>query len=208
MWCICNIQKNKNNHWSRSIFSFFNSNIILLNGLAIIALIIGIGGIGLGVYSIIILPDIIIKEASENTETLIDDVNDHTHTSEIIQIWTVEQPTLYYTSSSYYDIPDMDVTINVNTGEKVLILFNGEFTANVGVLLGGVRLMLDNTEIPSSMREFNIETSFAGLMGYSITTYVLIDDLVAGEYEIEVQAFGIGSSERIDEGLLVIYTFK
>jgi len=102
----------------------------------------------------------------------------------------------------------MDVTINVNTGEKVLILFNGEFTANVGVLLGGVRLMLDNTEIPSSMREFNIETSFAGLMGYSITTYVLIDDLVAGEYEIEVQAFGIGSSERIDEGLLVIYTFK
>ncbi|NVM36974.1 MAG: hypothetical protein HWN81_15365 [Candidatus Lokiarchaeota archaeon] len=164
------------------------------SGLAIIALIIGIGGLGFGIYSVIILPDTIIQQASEE--------------SAISQIWTVEQPSVYYATSSYYDIPDMDITINVNTGESVLILFNGEFTADVGVLIGGVRLMLDNVEIPGSRREFNIETSVGVLMGYSITTHVLIDDLVAGEYEIEVQAFGFGTSERIDDGLLTLFTFK
>jgi len=68
--------------------------------------------------------------------------------------------------------------------------------------------MRDNVEIPGSRREFNIETSGGVLMGYSLTTHVLIDNLAAGEYEIEVQAFGVGISDRIDEGLLVLYTFK
>lgn len=96
----------------------------------------------------------------------------------------------------------------MNTGENVLILFNGEFTANTGVLVGGVRLMRDNVEIPNSRREFNLETSFGTIMSHSITTYVLIDNLVAGEYEIKVQATGYGTNDRIDDGLLVIYTFK
>ncbi len=177
------------------------------NGLAIFALLIGIGGIGLGIYSIIFLPDIILDEASGDTQTLIDD-HDQNHISEIIQIWTVEQAAVYYTSSSYEEVPDMDVTINVNTGESVLILFNCEFTANVGILIGGIRLMLDNVEIPSSRREFNIETSGGFLMGNSLTASVLIDDLVAGTYEIELQAFGIGTSDRLDEGLMIIYTFN
>ena len=163
-------------------------------GLAIIALIIGLGGLGVGFYSVIILPTTIIQEVSGE--------------SKINQIWTVEQPTGYYPSGSYYDIPDMDVSINVNTGENVIISFNCEFTADVGVLIGGVRLMIDNAEIPSSRREFNIETSGGALMGYSLTTHVLIDDLIAGVYEIEVQAFGAGTNEKIDEGLLIIYTFK
>ena len=94
-----------------------------------------------------------------------------------------------------------------NIGENVLILFNGEFTSGVGVLTGGVRLMQDNVEIASSRREFNIETIGGILVGFSITTYVLIDEVVAWDYEIEVQAFGAGISERIDKVLLVIYTF-
>jgi len=159
--------------------------------LAIFALLIGLGGLGLGLYSVFILQP-----------------TDPTNPSEIMQIWTAEQPTIYYTSTSYNDIPDMDLTISVNTGENVLILFNGEFTAGVGILIGGVRLMRGNVEIPNSRREFNIETSGGFLMGYSMTTYVLIDNLAAGTYEIEVQAFGAGTSPRIDDGLLVIYTFK
>jgi len=170
------------------------------NGLAIFALLIGFGGLGLGVYSVFILPDTIIA----NTMLQIP-----TNPSEIIQIWTKEQPTAYYTSGSYYDVPDMDITISVNTGETVLIMFNGEFTSSVGRLVGGVRLMRDNVEIPSSRREFTIETSGVALMGYSMTTYVLIDNLATGNYEIEVQAFGssTGGSDRIDDGVLVIYTF-
>jgi hypothetical protein len=155
------------------------------NGLAVLALLVGLGGLGLGVYSVFFTPE-----------------------PAIVQIWTIEQPTIYYTSGSYADIPDMDLTITVNTGEKVMILFNGEFTANIGVLIGGVRLMRDNVEIPSSRREFNIETSGGALMGYSITTHVLINGLAAGTYEIEVQAFGVGVSEYINEGVLAIYTYN
>lgn len=180
------------------------------NGLAIVAIIIAIGGCGFGIYSVILLPDIIVQEASGNTQTLIDDhthVYNHTHISEVIQIWTAEQPAIYYTTGSYNDIPDMDLTISVNTGEKVLILFNGEFTASVGILIGGVRFMIDNVEILNSRREFNIESSGGALMLYSMTANVLIDNLVTGVYEIEVQAFGAGTNDRIDVSLLVIYTF-
>jgi len=155
------------------------------NGLAILALIIGIGGLGLGIYSVFFTPE-----------------------PTIVQIWTAEQPTLYYTSTSYYDIPDMDLTISVNAGENVLISFNGEFTADSGVLVCGVRLMRDNVEIPSSRREINIETSFGTIMGYSITTHVLISGLAAGAYEIEVQAYAVSVNEYINEGLLVVYTFN
>jgi len=157
------------------------------NGIAILALLVAVGSLGLGVYSVFF---------------------SNTSTSEIMQIWTAEQPSVYYTGGSYADIPDMDISITVNAGETVLILFNGEFSGSVGVLIGGVRLMRNNVEIPNSRREFNIETSGGALMGYSLSTFVLIDNLAAGTYEIEVQAFGVGGSDRIDDGLLVIYTYK
>ena len=156
------------------------------NGLAILALLIGIGGLGLGIYSVFFTPE-----------------------PTIVQIWTAEQPTLYYTSTSYYDIPDMDLSITVNTGEKVLILFNGQFKGTApGFLVGGVRFMRDNVEIPNSRRDFNIETTVGLLIGYSLTANVLIENLAAGTYEIEVQAYCNGASDRIEDGLLIIYTFK
>jgi len=164
------------------------------SGLALFALLIGFGGLGLGVYSVFILPDTIIAQTTNN--------------SEIIQIWTKEQPAVYYTDTSYYDIPDMDLTITVNAaGESVLILFNGLFKGAPGVLAGGVRFMRDNVEVPNSRRDFNIETSFGVLMAYSLTANILIENLAAGTYEIEVQAYGHGVSDRIEDGLLVIYTF-
>ena len=160
------------------------------NGLAVFALLIALGGLGLGVYSAFILP-------VQNTKP-----------SEIVQIWTLEQPSVYYTGVSYADIPDMDITISVNAGEKVIILFNGAFTGNLPILIGGVRLRRDNVEVPNSRREFNIETSGGALVVYSLSLHVLIENLAAGTYEIEVQALGAGSSDRIEDGLLIIYTFN
>ncbi len=164
------------------------------NGLAIFALLIALGGLGLGVYSVFILPDSIIAQTTNN--------------SEIIQIWTVEQPAVYYTTGSYVEVPDMDLTITVNTGESVLIIFNGQFLGTPGVLLGGVRFMRDNVEIPNSRRDFNIETTGGILMGYSLTANILIDNLAAGTYEIELQAYAAGGTDRLDDGVLIIYTFK
>ncbi len=84
------------------------------NGLAIVALIIAIGGCGFGFYSVVILPDTIIQQASEE--------------SVISQIWTVEQAGVFYTESSYGDMTDMDVTITVNAGETVYVMFNAEIS--------------------------------------------------------------------------------
>ncbi|MHA2130209.1 MAG: hypothetical protein ACW99L_09575, partial [Promethearchaeota archaeon] len=104
------------------------------SGLAILAIIIGIGGLGFGVYAVIILPDTIIEEASGS--------------SEITQIWTVEQATVYYTASSFTDMTNMDVTITVNAGETVYVMFNAQISngpvGGNGWITGGVRIMRDN----------------------------------------------------------------
>ena len=163
------------------------------NGLAVFALLIGLGGLGLGLYSVFILPNTIIAQTTNN--------------SEIKQIWTAEQSAVYYTTGSYADVPDMDLTITVNTGENVLILFNGQFLGTTGLLLGEIRFTIDNVVIPNSVRLFNIETTGGILMGNSISAQILVDNLAAGTYEIELQALGIGVSDRLDDGLLVIYTY-
>ena len=164
------------------------------SGLAIFALLIAFGGLGLGLYSVFILPDTIIAQTTNN--------------SEIIQIWTKEQPAIYYTGGSYNDVPDMDLTITVNTGETVVIIFNGQFTGDMAFLIGGVRFMRDNVEIPNSRREFNIDASVGSLMGYSLSANVLIDNLAAGTYEIEVQAWSAGVNlDYLHDGVLIIYTF-
>ena len=163
------------------------------SGLAVFALLIGLGGLGLGLYSVFILPDTIIAQTTNNTE--------------IKQIWTQEQLAVYYTTGSYVEVPDMDITITVNAGESVMIIFNGNFYGSVGILMGGIRFMRDNVLIPNSLRDFNIETSGGILMANSITAHILIDSLPAGTYEIELQAYGNGANDRLDDGLLVIYTF-
>ena len=61
--------------------------------------------------------------------------------------------------------------------------------------------MMRMREVRESFQSLNIAgmqmMAISGgiLMGYSITTHVLIEDLVAGEYEIEIQAFSVGTNE-------------
>ena len=135
------------------------------NGLAIIAIIIAIGGGGLGVYSVIIMPNTIIQQASGS--------------SEITQIWTVEQAGIFYTGSSYGDMTDMDVTITVNAGETVYVMFNAQITngpsGGNGWLTGGVRIMRDTVEIPGSERFFIIDSSVGISVGETITTPFIIE---------------------------------
>ncbi|MFX1568199.1 MAG: hypothetical protein ACFFCV_07515 [Promethearchaeota archaeon] len=169
-------------------------------GLAIVALIIAIGGCGFGVYAVIIQPASIIQQASGE--------------SEITQIWTVEQVGTFYPGTSYSDMTDMDVTITVNTGETVYVMFNAQIsngpTEGNGWLTGGVRIMRNNVEIPGSERFFFIETSFGLSVGTSITTHFIIEGLTAGTYELKVQATAAAEigSDRVEDGLLMVYTYK
>jgi len=170
------------------------------NALAIVALIIAIGGCGFGVYSVFILPNTITQQASGS--------------SEITQIWTVEQAGAFYTGSSYVDMTDMDVTITVNAGETVYVMFNAQISngpaGGSGWLTGGVRIMRDNVEIPGSERFFIIDSSVGISVAMSITTHFIIEGLAAGTYELKVQATAVAEvgSDRVEDGLLIVYTYR
>ncbi len=170
------------------------------NGLVIVALIIAIGGCGFGVYAVVILPDTIIQQASGS--------------SEITQIWTVEQVGTFYAGSSYGDMTDMDVTITVNAGETVYVMFNAQIsndpTGGSGWLTGGVKIMRNTVEIPGSERFFFTDTPVGLSVGSSITTHFIIEDLAAGTYELKVQATAQAQtgSVRVADGLLIVYTYR
>jgi len=170
------------------------------NGLAIFALIIAFGGVGFGVYAVVILPDPNVQDASGS--------------SEITQIWTVEQAGTFYTGSSYGDMTDMDVTITVNTGETVYVMFNALIsngpTGGNGWLTGGVRIMRDTVEIPGSERAFIIDSPVGISVSNSITTHFIIEGLAAGTYELKVQATAQAEvgSDRVTDGLLIVYTYR
>ncbi|MFX1500868.1 MAG: hypothetical protein ACFFDH_07890, partial [Promethearchaeota archaeon] len=149
---------------------------------------------------------------SDNTETLIDDNKNPT---EIVQIWTVEQTGAFYTGSSYNDMTDMDVTITVNAGETVYVMFNAQIsngaTGGKGWLAGNVRIMRDNVAIPESERFFITDSSNFPwpTVADSITTHFIINGLTAGTYELKVQAAAsaeVGAA-RVEDGLLIVYTY-
>ena len=122
---------------------------------------------------------------------------------------TVEQVGTFYTGGSYSDMTDMDVTITVNAGETVYVMFNAQIsngpTGGTGWLTGGVKVMRDTVEIPGSERYFFIESSFGWSVGNSITTQFIIEGLAAGDYELKVQATAQAESltDRIEDGLLL-----
>lgn len=163
--------------------------------LEVFTLLIALGALGLGAYSVFILPNTIEQQA--------------TTLSEISQVWTVQQDSSYFTPPGYTKIPDMNVTITVIAGENVYFLFNAYYSASIGVLQGGVRIMMDNVEIPESQRVFNIESSNGASIHFSLTSQVIVEGLSAGQYEIEVQVFGwsSGDNERILSASLLVYTY-
>ena len=109
---------------------------------------------------------------------------------------------------------DMDVTITVNAGETVYVMFNAQITngpsGGNGWLTGGVRIMRDTVEIPGSERFFIIDSSVGISVGESITTHFIIEGLAAGTYELKVQATVLAEngSERVFDGLLIVYTYR
>jgi len=153
-----------------------------------------------GVYSVFFLPNTIIQQASGS--------------SEITQIWTVEQAGAFSTGSSYGDMTDMDVTITVNAGETVYVMFNAQISnapaGGHGWLTGGVRIMRDNVLIPGSERFFIIDSSVGISVGMSITTHFIIEGLAAGTYELKVQATAQAQNgvARVEDGLLIVYTYR
>ncbi|KKK79370.1 hypothetical protein LCGC14_2834200, partial [marine sediment metagenome] len=124
-----------------------------------------------------------------------------------------EQVGNFYTGSSYSDMTDMDVNITVNAGETVYVMFNAQISNGVGGsgwLTGGVRIMMDTALIAKSERYFILDSTTGISVGNSITTHFIIEGLTAGTYELKVQATALAEngSDRIEDGLLIVYTYR
>ncbi len=169
--------------------------------MAVIALLIGAVGIGLGVYTIFLSPT-----NSNNSSTIID-------------IWTLEQPYGDFLSDDYRDFAGgMWINISVSANITLLIVFNVEFSCSGSgsstneYLQGGVRILLDGVEIDGSEREFYTSTTEGDVMQQTLTTQVVVEDILAGTHEIRVQAKAEASidesADHISDGLLVIYAYK
>jgi len=164
------------------------------NGLAVLALLLSLVGGGLGFYSVFFMPNIILQQASEN--------------SVISEMWFDERETAYAAGYSFYDIPDLGLTITVNPGEKVFILFSGE----IQILASGwgeaeLRFEIDNNEIDSSHKQFTGDSS-SDKYG-SMTLQYVAESLTTGTHIIHVQAkIAFLSTAYIRNMHLLAYTFK
>ena len=89
------------------------------NVLAIFAMILAIGSLGLSGFMFLLEEP--LPEGEEQT---------------ITEIWSDSRESGYSCSSSFTTVTDLELTITVNAGEKVFIQFNGGFdiTNVVGVL--------------------------------------------------------------------------
>ena len=155
------------------------------NVLAIFAMIIAIGSLALSGYVLT------LNQTPSESEP-----------QTITQIWFDSKESSYTLLTSFYDIPDLELTITVNTGENVYILFNGQFTVSSGTTSGEIRLRIDDTTIDD--RSFYSDAS--GLYHWdSLTLQHVAVGLSAGIHTISMQA--AGSSGTIHSMSLVAYTF-
>ena len=159
------------------------------NGVAIFAMILAIGSLALSGYMYTL-----ISEPSES------------EAQTITQIWYDSRESAYSCSSSFTDVTDLELIITVNAGEKVYILFNGEFTVSSGTTGGGAKLKIDDTAITDSEQEFYSDGN--GLNHWdSVTLQYIATGLSAGTHTIKIQAVAMGGAGTVQHMTLFAYTF-
>ena len=160
------------------------------NVLAFFAMIIAIGSLALSGYMFMTPP----PEAEDQT---------------ITGIWHDSRESGFAPGGSYNDVPDLELTITVNAGEKVFIQFNGEFIiAPLATTSGGsVRLRIDDTTISGTEMGFLTDSSYSTHWG-DVTLLYVATGLSAGTHTINIQAAVMGASGTINSMNLLAYTFK
>ncbi len=171
------------------------------NGLATLALLIGLCGTAFGGYAIFLMPSGIIEQASGS--------------SEVTQIWTVEQTSDFSSvDGSWTNMTDMSVSITVRTGETVYITFNAyvHSSAVASYLVSDIGINQDGVLISKSLRKNSKSGTGTAYLKDSMTTQFIIENLAAGTYEYKVQVRGGGLPGDIVsvfvDGLLMIYTYR
>jgi len=157
------------------------------NVLAVFAMIIAIGSLGLSGYMFF------IQEPEDQT---------------ITEIWHDSRESGFAPGTSYATVPDLELTITVNAGEKVLIQFNGQFVVEpLATTSGGnIRLQIDGTTISGTDMGFISDSSYLYHLG-DVTLLYVATGLPAGTHTIIIQASVSGGTGTIENMNLLAYTF-
>lgn len=143
------------------------------SGLAILALLIGIGGLGFGIFTYFTVNHTIQTESNVH----------HTY---------FDSRTTAYTSpaeDSWYEITDLSITFQVASGESVYFLFTcaAILSPTGGVWVMNFRLNIDDTSIPESNTIVGLATNDVTHIDYSVTLQYGDSSLLPGSHEVTVE---------------------
>jgi len=158
-------------------------------GLAIFALIIGISGLGLGVYSLVIPPRQI---------------------SGIQKTWFIYDSGVHFTNPTYTDIPINAIKINftVKSGESVYGIFNTWATlVEIGEAAIIFNFALDGFVITSPVSPEVIFSSDHLAISGSVTLQMATDTILPGLHSITINIQGNFLNNAIEESTLLIQTY-
>ncbi|MFX1500911.1 MAG: hypothetical protein ACFFDH_08105 [Promethearchaeota archaeon] len=156
------------------------------SGLAILALLIGIGGLGFGIYSYFTV-----------NQTLVD------IKSQINNSWyDVEKDPKSVSTSSYTAINDISLSVNIGTGETLHVLFT--CTARIDGYIMYLRMYLDGiyTEIEAAATRTD---TVGGYVTFSIAMQY-INDTLSGTHIITIWGLCDDSGSYIYDSTLFAQT--
>ena len=158
------------------------------NVLAIFAMIIAIGSLALSGYMFM------LEEPAEDQT--------------ITEIWYDSRESGFAPGTSYNTVPDLELTITVNAGEKVCIQFNGQFVITPILATNGglIRLQIDDTTITGTDTGFFSDST--GSQWGDVSLLYVASGLSTGTHTINIQAAVSGASGNIESMNLLAYTFK
>ena len=163
-------------------------------GLAILALLFGISGLGLGTYSVVFIPGQI----------------GNTSTFGIQQTWFAHDPDIHVTNPSLTNITIDSLTIDffIFSGEYVYILFNAQASlAEVSTAIIFVNLVLDGTIVGNpDYPQAYFSSNNAAQMG-PITLQVATNRIMPGNHNITICIFGTEINHQIWDSTLLIQTY-
>ena len=158
-------------------------------GLVVLALLIGISGLGLGIYSLL-FPQV--------------------QTGGIQKTWFIYDSWPHFTQPIYTDIPIDDLTINftVNSGESVYFLFK----THAYVILGSpsfvtINFVLDGIIVSSpEYPDAIFSSNNAGGSG-SLILQMATDTISPGLHNITISIHGNPINNAIDESTFLVQTY-
>ena len=162
--------------------------------MAVLALLIGISGLGLGIYSVF-YPQVQNGGISE---------------SGIQKTWFIYDSWPHFTQPIYTDIPIDDLTINftVNSGESVYFFLKTHAYVILGSLSSVIiNFVLDGIIVSSPEYPDAIFSSSNAASSGQVTLQMATDDIPAGLHNITISIWGNYQNNAIDESTLLVQTY-